>query len=149
MQNRCFLMFIGISIQGFKTFCTGPCTSTHYSIACCGGWRTLDLPVIGVAHPFHVLGEKDGFRNRQPYEPKATGPTAGGQRQSRISGKSSPFSATYSLCRWIASEYYCSAASACAASRGTRRTASSDNWKRSMLLSTHISKGVVVVPSSL
>jgi len=54
---------------------------------------------------------------------------------------SSPFSATYRRWRWIASEYHCSAASTCSASRGTRLMASSDNWKRSILLSTqHIER---------
>src|ERR1017187_2205797 len=100
------------------------------------GWDTTNQ---WVPHPRRVLV----FAARVGYQDSSLA----GQRQSRISGRSSPFSATYSLCRWMASEYHCSAASACAANRGTRRTASSDNWKRSMLLSTHISKGVVVVPS--
>src|SRR5579871_2158020 len=98
---------------------------------------------------FKTKTGKDGMRTILKAIVEHHRVNSAGQRQLRISGRSSPFSETYSLCRWISSEYHCRVSDSCGASRGTRVTTSSVSWKRSMLLSTHMSKGVVVVPSSL
>src|ERR1039458_3315159 len=107
----------------------------------CGGFN----PRIKPTEQTRALAPEN-FKTCQPIQQPAR---SLGQRQFLISGRSSPFSATYSRCRCIASEYHCSASATLGASRDTRLIASSASWNRSMLLSTHISKGVVVVPSSL
>ena len=76
-------------------------------------------------------------------------PSADDQRQSRTSGMSCPYFLMYSLCSARFSLSCCFRAMPLAPVCGTRSMTSMTRWKRSMSLSTVMSKGVVIVPSSL
>ncbi len=79
----------------------------------------------------------------------SSGPCRSGQAQSRTSGRSSPVRQTYTRCAASASRSASSARSPRAPSRGAARRAACARWNRSSRFSTHMSKGVVVVPSSM
>src|SRR6185437_5562374 len=72
-----------------------------------------------------------------------------GQTQSRTSSMSSPCSCVYARWRSRSSLISCRRPAARSPSPGTRSITSITRWKRSMSLSMTMSKGVVVVPSSL
>ena len=71
------------------------------------------------------------------------------QDQSCTSGRSSPWSRVQARARLRMSPIYCRSAAACEPREGTRSITSMTRWNLSRSFIITMSKGVVVVPSSL